>query len=88
MHVVVLSQGAAYGIAGVVKGLGILSLKQLDIMGKLTEAIQEKKNYKYREGTVSVFVFSSQGYLLTFSQRSIENIFFVYRIKFNFLFFL
>ncbi|XP_028035975.1 eIF-2-alpha kinase activator GCN1 isoform X1 [Bombyx mandarina] len=48
-------RGAAYGIAGVVKGLGILSLKQLDIMGKLTEAIQEKKNYKYREGALFGF---------------------------------
>lgn len=45
-------QGAAYGIAGIIKGLGILSLKQLDVMGKLTEAIQEKKNYKYREGNI------------------------------------
>lgn len=45
-------QGAAYGIAAVVKGLGILALKQLDIMAKLTEAIQEKKNYKYREGAL------------------------------------
>lgn len=44
------SQGAAYGIAGIIKGLGILSLKQLDVMGRLTEAIQEKKNFKYREG--------------------------------------
>jgi hypothetical protein len=38
-------RGAAYGIAGVVKGLGILSLKQLDIMSKLTNHIQDKKNY-------------------------------------------
>lgn len=48
-------RGAAYGIAGIVKGLGILSLKQLDVMGKLTEAIQEKKNYKYREGALFGF---------------------------------
>ncbi|XP_041977566.1 eIF-2-alpha kinase activator GCN1 isoform X2 [Aricia agestis] len=48
-------KGAAYGIAGIVKGLGILSLKQLDVMGKLTEAIQEKKNYKYREGALFGF---------------------------------
>ena len=33
-------KGAAYGLASVVKGLGILSLKQLDIMNKLTTAIQ------------------------------------------------
>lgn len=33
-------KGAAYGLAGLVKGLGILALKQLDIMTTLTEAIQ------------------------------------------------
>lgn len=48
-------RGAAYGIAGVVKGLGILSLKQLDIMSKLTTYIQEKKNPKYREGALFAF---------------------------------
>ncbi|KRK05621.1 uncharacterized protein Dyak_GE27770, isoform A [Drosophila yakuba] len=48
-------RGAAYGIAGIVKGLGILSLKQLDIMSKLTAFIQEKKNYKSREGALFAF---------------------------------
>ncbi|XP_070141521.1 stalled ribosome sensor GCN1-like [Drosophila kikkawai] len=48
-------RGAAYGIAGIVKGLGILSLKQLDIMSKLTSYIQEKKNYKSREGALFAF---------------------------------
>lgn len=48
-------RGAAYGIAGVVKGLGILSLKQLEIMNKLTQHIQEKKNYKSREGALFAF---------------------------------
>lgn len=48
-------RGAAYGIAGVVKGLGILSLKQLDIMSKLTNHIQDKKNYKCREGALLAF---------------------------------
>lgn len=43
-------RGAAYGLAGLVKGLGILSLKQLDIMPTLTEAIQNKKNPRHREG--------------------------------------
>lgn len=55
MHSIVFVQGAAYGIAGIIKGLGILSLKQLDVMGKLTEAVQEKKNYKYREGESKKF---------------------------------
>jgi hypothetical protein len=48
-------RGAAYGIAGLVKGLGILSLKQLDIMTKLTNHIQDKKNYKCREGALFAF---------------------------------
>lgn len=48
-------RGAAYGIAGIVKGLGILSLKQFDIMSKLTTYIQEKKNYKSREGALFAF---------------------------------
>ncbi|CRL07624.1 CLUMA_CG020589, isoform A [Clunio marinus] len=48
-------RGAAYGIAGLVKGLGILSLKQLDIMSKLTNHIQDKKNYKCREGALFAF---------------------------------
>ncbi|KFB35881.1 AGAP001700-PA-like protein [Anopheles sinensis] len=48
-------RGAAYGIAGIVKGLGILSLKQLDIMSKLTLHIQDKKNYKCREGALFAF---------------------------------
>lgn len=48
-------RGAAYGIAGIVKGLGILSLKQMDIMPKLTAYIQEKKNYKSREGALFAF---------------------------------
>ena len=42
-------------IAGIVKGLGILSLKQLDIMGRLTEAIQNKKSATHREGALFAF---------------------------------
>ncbi|XP_005190412.2 stalled ribosome sensor GCN1 [Musca domestica] len=61
LHLLVKSEkygerrGAAYGIAGIVKGLGILSLKQFDIMAKLTTFIQEKKNYKSREGALFAF---------------------------------
>lgn len=43
-------KGAAYGLAGLVKGLGILSLKQQEIMSTLTDAIQDKKNSRRREG--------------------------------------
>ena len=47
-------KGAAYGLAGLVKGLGILSLKQLDIMSTLSDAIQNKKNQSHREGRFKV----------------------------------
>lgn len=46
-------KGAAYGLAGLVKGLGILALKQQDIMTTLTDAIQDKKNFRRREGQSS-----------------------------------
>ncbi|CAB4061680.1 unnamed protein product [Lepeophtheirus salmonis] len=48
-------KGAAYGIAGIVKGLGILSLKQCAIMSQLTEAITNKKNPTHREGALLAF---------------------------------
>ena len=48
-------RGAAYGLAGLVKGLGILALKQLEIMNTLTDAMQDKKNPKHREGSNCVF---------------------------------
>ncbi|XP_033627513.1 eIF-2-alpha kinase activator GCN1-like [Asterias rubens] len=48
-------KGAAYGLAGLVKGLGILSLKQLDIMSSLQDAIQDKKNFRRREGALFAF---------------------------------
>lgn len=47
-------KGAAYGLAGLVKGLGILSLKQQEMMSTLTEAIQDKKNFRRREGKKAI----------------------------------
>uniref|UniRef100_A0A8C8VR02 TOG domain-containing protein n=1 Tax=Pelusios castaneus TaxID=367368 RepID=A0A8C8VR02_9SAUR len=48
-------KGAAYGLAGLVKGLGILSLKQQKMMATLTDAIQDKKNFRRREGALFAF---------------------------------
>ncbi|XP_034077743.1 eIF-2-alpha kinase activator GCN1 [Gymnodraco acuticeps] len=48
-------KGAAYGLAGLVKGLGILALKQQDIMSTLTDGIQDKKNFRRREGSLFAF---------------------------------
>ena len=43
-------KGAAYGIAGLVKGAGIKALFNNDVMRNLTSAAEDKKNEKVREG--------------------------------------
>jgi len=43
-------RGAAYGLAGLVRGLGITALKQLEIMSTLEQAVKEKKHPRKREG--------------------------------------
>ncbi|CAL1534334.1 unnamed protein product [Lymnaea stagnalis] len=48
-------KGAAYGLAGLIKGMGILALKQQNVMDTLTEAIQDKKNPRKREGALLAF---------------------------------
>ncbi|KAH9524200.1 translational activator of GCN4 [Bulinus truncatus] len=48
-------KGAAYGLAGLIKGMGILALKQQHVMETLTEAIQDKKNPRKREGALLAF---------------------------------
>lgn len=48
-------KGAAYGIAGIVKGLGILSLNKLGIMDALIQAIQAKNKPNNREGALFAF---------------------------------
>lgn len=50
-------KGAAYGLAGLVRGLGITSLKQLDIMTTLENAVKDKKNPRRREGGCVPVVF-------------------------------
>eukprot|EP00051_Salpingoeca_urceolata_P017234 m.233245 g.233245 ORF g.233245 m.233245 type:complete len:2622 (-) comp18897_c0_seq2:220-8085(-) len=48
-------RGAAYGLAAVVKGLGILALKQHKVMDRLQAAIEDKKVARYREGALMAF---------------------------------
>jgi HEAT repeat protein len=48
-------RGAAYGLAGVVKGAGITSLKEHLIMAHLKEAIEDKRNIHRREGALLAF---------------------------------
>lgn len=42
--------GAAHGIAGIVRGLGIMSLKHYGIIDKLISALDDTKVSKHREG--------------------------------------
>lgn len=45
-------RGAAYGLAGVVKGRGLLSLKEFGILGALRDNAEDKKNIHARQGAI------------------------------------
>eukprot|EP01135_Chromosphaera_perkinsii_P011402 Nk52_evm47s2391 gene=Nk52_evmTU47s2391 len=48
-------RGAAFGLAGAVKGFGILTLKQQNVITTLQEAVVNKKKPKHREGALFAF---------------------------------
>jgi len=48
-------RGAAFGLAGAVKGIGMSSLKGMNIMDTLKVAIEDKKSPASREGAVMAF---------------------------------
>jgi hypothetical protein len=48
-------RGAAYGLAGVVKGRGLGSLKEYELMDKLKDAAEDKGTYQSRQGAVFAF---------------------------------
>jgi tetrahydromethanopterin S-methyltransferase subunit C len=45
----VCRRGAAYGLSGVVKGLGLMSMKNAGIMDALKAAVEDKKDAGARE---------------------------------------
>ncbi|CAG8564220.1 8388_t:CDS:10, partial [Diversispora eburnea] len=53
-------RGAAYGLAGVVKGTGISAIKDCNIMNTLKEGIYNKKDYRCRQGALFAFEALSQ----------------------------
>ncbi|CAG8669579.1 15139_t:CDS:10, partial [Gigaspora margarita] len=53
-------RGAAYGLAGVVKGTGISSLKDCNIITVLKQGVDNKKDYKFRQGALFAFETLSQ----------------------------
>jgi hypothetical protein len=48
-------RGAAYGLAGIVKGRGLASLKEYELMEKLQEAAEDKAVWQGREGALFAF---------------------------------
>ncbi|KAI8992465.1 armadillo-type protein [Pilobolus umbonatus] len=48
-------RGAAYGLAGVVKGRGITALKECNVMNSLKDAVDNKRVYEYRQGALFAF---------------------------------
>ncbi|CCM02945.1 uncharacterized protein FIBRA_05060 [Fibroporia radiculosa] len=48
-------RGAAYGLAGVIKGAGIASMKELNILERLKAAAEDKKRYEPRQGAMFAF---------------------------------
>ena len=48
-------RGAAYGLAGWVKGRGVLCLRQHRILNTLSNAIQNKKSVEHREGAMFAY---------------------------------
>ncbi|PSR76114.1 hypothetical protein PHLCEN_2v8664 [Hermanssonia centrifuga] len=48
-------RGAAYGLAGIVKGTGISTMKDFQIIERLRTATEDKKRYEPRQGVMFVF---------------------------------
>jgi len=48
-------RGAAYGLAGVLKGTGIGGIKEYNIVNRLKTAAEEKKRYEPRQGVMFAF---------------------------------
>ncbi len=48
-------RGVAWGLSGVVKGLGISSLKQLGVMAALQNMVEDKKHVTARQGALFAF---------------------------------
>ncbi|CAO3663041.1 unnamed protein product [Rhizopus stolonifer] len=48
-------RGAAYGLAGVVKGRGITALKECNVMNSLRDAAESKRSYEHRQGALFAF---------------------------------
>ncbi|EIN06629.1 ARM repeat-containing protein [Punctularia strigosozonata HHB-11173 SS5] len=48
-------RGAAYGLAGVVRGYGVTSFKEFDLFKRLSAGAEDKKRYESRQGALFAF---------------------------------
>ena len=48
-------RGAAYGLAGVIKGTGILGMNRFNVIRRLRAATEDKKRYESRQGAMFAF---------------------------------
>lgn len=48
-------RGAAYGLAGIIKGAGISTMKEFDVIERLRTATEDKKRYEPRQGAMFAF---------------------------------
>ncbi|WVF72242.1 hypothetical protein IAT40_007054 [Kwoniella sp. CBS 6097] len=48
-------RGAAYGLAGIVKGRGLGSLKEYELMDKFKDAVEDKSAYQARQGALFAY---------------------------------
>lgn len=67
-------RGAAYGLAGLVKGAGISALADYDIIRTLTEATEDRKDTKKRQGAQFGFECLSQSLGTFFEPYALEII--------------
>jgi hypothetical protein len=45
-------RGAAYGIGSIIKGLGVASIKQMDINSRLKDMLNQKQKPLFKEGAL------------------------------------
>jgi hypothetical protein len=48
-------RGAAYGLAGTIKGLGVGAMKEYDVINRLGTAAEDKKHFETRQGAMFAF---------------------------------
>ena len=67
-------RGAAYGLAGIVKGAGVGSLQQFGIMDKLSDGVQDKRNLNRRQGSLLAFETLSSALGRTFEPNVLKKL--------------